>query len=171
MKSGTVLVMLVALSTSPVAGQEPSAVATLVDSTGTPVGEARLTETPSEGVLIELSVEGMPPGVYAFHIHETGSCAPDFEAAGDHFAPEGNAHGPMHARGRHAGDLVNLHVTQPGEASSEWLTDEVTLEPGAPETLLDADGSALVIHEGPDDYKSQPSGNAGSRLACGVIDG
>jgi superoxide dismutase, Cu-Zn family len=165
------LVTLAALAALPVAGQERSAVATLVDSTGARMGEAHLTETPSEGVHIEMHVEGLPPGVYAFHIHETGACSPDFEAAGDHYAPQGNAHGPMHERGRHAGDLLNLHVTAPGKAASEWLADQVTLEPGAPGTLLDADGSALVIHAGADDYQSQPSGDAGSRLACGVIEG
>lgn len=171
MKTGMMLVTLAALVTLPVSGQERSAVATLVDSAGTRLGEARLTETPSEGVHIELHVEGIPPGVYGFHIHETGSCSPDFEAAGDHFAPEGKAHGPMHEQGRHAGDLLNLHVKEPGEAASEWLADRVTLEPGAPGTLLDADGSALVIHTAADDYVTQPSGDAGSRLACGVIDG
>lgn len=147
-----------------------NAKASMIDPDGNPVGSARLIETPNDGVLIELTVEGLPEGTYALHIHETGACTPDFEAAGDHFAPHGEAHGVLHEEGEHAGDLLNIHVTSERTTTVERLAREVTLEEGARASLFDRDGSAIVIHERPDDYESQPSGDAGSRIACGVVE-
>ncbi|MDX1675125.1 MAG: superoxide dismutase family protein, partial [Longimicrobiales bacterium] len=105
---------------------------------------------------------------HGFHIHETGSCvAPDFDSAGGHYAPRGHAHGVLHERGYHGGDLLNLHVPETGAVTTERLATDVTLRGDAP--LLDEDGSALVIHANADDYVSQPSGGGGPKVACGVI--
>ncbi len=144
--------------------------AEIIDAEGRSIGQARLVETPNEGVWIELDVSGLPPGVHAFHIHETGRCEPpSFESAGGHYAPEGRAHGILIPEGPHAGDLLNLHVPQSGAVHVEQLARHITLRPNRTGTVFDDDGSALVIHAGADDYRSQPTGDAGGRLACGVI--
>ena len=106
---------------------------------------------------------------HRFHIHETGLCAPDFDEAGGHFNPHGRAHGFLSPDGAHAGDLLNIRVPASGSVEVERMGTEVTLEPGDPASLFDEDASALVIHAGPDDYLSQPSGGSGDPIACGVI--
>ncbi len=149
----------------------PTATAELVDADGERIGEVRLRETPYYGVLMEVEATGLSEGVHAFHIHETGTCeTPSFESAGGHYAPRGRDHGMLVPEGKHAGDLVNVRVGGDGALRTERLAHEVTLREGAPSTLFDDDGSAVVIHEGADDYRSQPSGAAGSRVACGVIE-
>lgn len=142
----------------------------IVDARGTVVGEALLRQTTAgAAVLVELRVEGLTPGLHGFHIHETGRCeAPSFESAGGHFAPHGRGHGIFASEGLHGGDLLNLRVPESGSIHVERLATGVTLDTG-PATLLDDDGSALVIHAQADDYRSQPSGDAGSRVACGVV--
>jgi Cu-Zn family superoxide dismutase len=171
------------LSVLPVAGaaQEPvrdsarepaTATADLRDGDGRPVGTATLVETPRSGVLLRVAVHDLPPGTHAFHIHETGSCeAPDFTSAGGHYDPHGHAHGVLHGEGAHAGDLLNVVITESGASEFERLAVGVTLHPDGAGSLLDADGSAIVIHAGADDYESQPSGAAGSRIVCGVVVG
>lgn len=150
--------------------QQATATATLVDPDGNEVGRAQLVETPNQGVLIRLEVEDLGPGIHGFHIHETGRCdGPDFGSAGGHFAPRGHAHGILHENGSHAGDLLNLVVPESGRLEVERLATGVALQPGAQASLMDEDGSALVIHAGADDYASQPSGGGGPRVACGVI--
>ena len=144
--------------------------AQLVDAEGNVVATATLRETAGHGVLIRLEAERLPAGEHAFHIHQTGRCEPpSFESAGGHYAPRGRQHGFLVPAGPHAGDLPNLHIPQGGRHVVEVLAAGVTLRPGAPNTLFDEDGSALVVHAGPDDYRSQPAGNAGGRVACGVI--
>lgn len=148
----------------------PTARARLVDRSGAPVGTATLRQTPDDGVLIRLDLDEVPPGVHAFHIHETGRCdPPSFESAGDHYSPRGDAHGVLVPEGRHAGDLLNLYVPASGALTVEQLATEVSLLEDAPGTLFDDDGSTLVIHADPDDYVTQPAGGAGERIACGVI--
>lgn len=163
------LVILLALAAATVHAQERAAVAQMVNRDNQTVATARFTETGNQGVLIELEITGLPPGLHGFHIHETGMCAPDFDAAGDHFNPDDQTHGLFHERGQHAGDLLNVDVPPSGSTTVERLAFDVTLEPGEPASLFDADGSALVIHDGPDDYMSQPSGDSGDPIACGVI--
>ena len=142
-----------------------TASATLKDAQGNEVGAATLTGTPS-GVLISLDLTGLPAGDHAFHIHTTGKCEPpDFKTAGGHFNPEQDKHGLMNPAGPHAGDMPNIHVPDSGKLVIEVMNPMVHLGDG----LLDADGSALVIHSGTDDYKTDPAGNAGDRIACGVI--
>ncbi|HEX2379346.1 MAG TPA: superoxide dismutase family protein [Methyloceanibacter sp.] len=139
----------------------------LKDASGKEVGKATLTVTPS-GVLIGLDLTASPPGEHGFHVHATGKCEPpDFKSAGPHFNPDQTKHGFMTPEGPHAGDLPNLHVPADGKLQVEVLEPTVTLSGEAP--LLDADGSALVIHAGADDYKTDPAGNSGDRIACGVI--
>ena len=159
-----------AIGTPAVGEQNLTASATLVNANGDRVGTAELVQTPNDAVLIQLDVQGLEPGTHAFHIHQTGRCsAPDFRSAGGHFAPRGRSHGILHPHGEHAGDMMNLRVPAGGSAQTERLARHVTLVPGAAGFLFDEDGSALVIHAGADDYQSQPSGDAGSRVACGVI--
>lgn len=149
--------------------QTPSgATAQLKDAKGQAVGSATLTETP-RGVLVSVQLTKAPQGEHAFHIHMTGKCEPPaFESAGGHFNPASAEHGFLAPKGAHAGDLPNVHVPASGALTFEFLAAGVTLGSGA-NSLLDADGSALVMHAKPDDYKSQPSGAAGDRVACGVV--
>jgi superoxide dismutase, Cu-Zn family len=141
--------------------------AQLKDSSGKAIGDADLMQTQG-GVLIKLRLKGAPAGERAFHIHAVGKCEAPFESAGPHFNPENHKHGMMAGQG-HAGDLPNLHVPQSGELSIEILAPAVTLVKGKPNSLFDADGSTLIIHAKADDYKTDPSGDAGGRIACGVI--
>ena len=144
-----------------------SAKAALKDAQGKDVGQVQLTQTP-HGVLLKMTLKGAPPGERAFHIHAVGKCEAPFESAGPHFNPDNHKHGMMAGQG-HAGDLPNLHVPQSGELSIEILAPAVTLVKGKPNSLFDADGSTLIIHAKADDYKTDPSGDAGGRIACGVI--
>jgi Cu-Zn family superoxide dismutase len=136
------------------------------DTQNRPVGEATLRDTP-HGVLITLSLRDLPPGEHGFHIHETGKCLPPFESAGGHFNPGGKKHGFEDAKGPHAGDLANLVVPESGRVKLEMLADDVSLE--GKHALLDGDGAALVIHSGPDDHRTDPAGDSGARIACGIV--
>jgi Cu-Zn family superoxide dismutase len=158
---------LLAAAISMPASADNLAMAQLKDKSGKAVGDVDLTQTPA-GVLIKLQIKGLPPGDHAFHIHAVGKCEAPFESAGGHFNP-GNQHHGMMAGAGHAGDMPNLHVPQNGDLSIEVLNAAVTLEKGKPNSLFDKDGSALVIHASADDYKSDPAGNAGDRIACGVV--
>ena len=147
-----------------------SAKAVLHDKSGKEVGTVDLLQTPA-GVLLKLALKGVPAGEHAFHIHAAAKCEPPgFTSAGPHFNPTNEKHGILSGHG-HAGDMPNLHVPQNGELSVEVLNAAVTLEPGKPNSLFHPEGTAIVVHEGVDDYKSDPAGNAGARLACGVIAG
>lgn len=141
--------------------------ATLKNAQGQTVGNATLTETP-HGVLMHVSLMNAPAGVHAFHIHETGKCEAPFTTAGGHFNPTKKQHGVENPMGMHAGDLPNIDVPASGALTFDVIARDVTLTPGA-NSLLDADGSALVIHAKSDDYKGDPAGNAGDRVICGVI--
>ncbi|WP_390614598.1 superoxide dismutase family protein [Siminovitchia fortis] len=141
----------------------------LINTEGDKVGEAELSEN-SKGVAIHVRVEGLEPGRRAIHLHETGKCAPpDFKSAGAHFNPGHKEHGFHNPKGYHAGDLPNLEVAADGKVDAVLKTADVTLERGKPNSLLDKDGSALVIHAGEDDYVTDPAGNAGDRIVCGEI--
>jgi Cu-Zn family superoxide dismutase len=128
-----------------------TASASLTDTQGRNVGEARFQQTP-HGVLVKLELRNATPGVHALHIHEVGRCeAPSFESAGDHFAHSARQHGFLNANGPHAGDLPNIEVPTSMQIMVVHLVSDVTLEPGA-RSLLDSNGSSLVIHSGKDDY-------------------
>lgn len=144
------------------------AIAELKDKDGKSVGTARLSERPN-GVLIRLEVKGLTPGLHAVHVHAIGKCeAPAFTSAAGHFNPAGKKHGLKSPEGPHAGDLPNMLVAKDGSGWFEALTDAVTLSAG-PMSVFDADGSALIVHAGIDDYVTDPTGNAGDRAACGLI--
>jgi Cu-Zn family superoxide dismutase len=120
-------------------------------------------------VLVKGKLGHLSPGPHAIHIHETGKCeAPKFTSAGGHFNPAHKQHGFMVKEGMHAGDLPNLEVPANGKISFEYFDAHATLS--GENSVFDADGSAVVVHAKADDYKSQPSGDAGGREACGVIE-
>jgi superoxide dismutase, Cu-Zn family len=145
-----------------------SATAQLLDAQGQQVGTATLEEGEG-GVRIDLDLTGLPAGTHGFHIHQTGECTPpDFSSAGGHFNPTNAQHGLENPQGPHAGDMQNFDVNDDGSARFATDNDRVTLSPGT-NSLLDTDGSALVIHAVADDNVTDPSGNSGDRIACGVI--
>jgi Cu-Zn family superoxide dismutase len=145
------------------------AVANLKNAKGESIGAAVLRETPA-GVLLAVKLSGLPPGAHGFHIHEHGACEPPFQSAGGHFNPTKKHHGYAAADGYHAGDMPNLFVGSDGQVSAEFLVPGVTLVAGKPNSLLDSDGSSLVVHAGTDDYRSDPAGASGDRIACGTIE-
>lgn len=152
----------------------PGATAELKGVDGAPMGTVTFTQTEA-GVLIDADLSGVPEGVHGFHIHETGACTPDFAAAGGHFVGDGDAHGFRADDDPHAGDMPNIHVPASGELHVEILNDRISLEEAGllqddDGPLFDGDGSALMIHSGADDYYTQPSGDAGDRIACAVIE-
>jgi Cu-Zn family superoxide dismutase len=154
-----------AIGSPALAGDTASAV--LKDASGKEIGTAKLMATPS-GALLTLSLTAATPRVHALHIHAVGKCEPPkFESAGPHFNPDQTKHGIMNPEGPHAGDLPNLHVPPDGKLEIEFLNPVVTISQES--ALLDADGASIVIHAGIDDYKTDPAGNAGDRIACGVI--
>lgn len=150
-------------STTPTAAAT-QAVAMLQTADGQPAGSASATET-ADGLAIALNVEGIAPGEHGLHVHTTGSCAPPkFESAGGHWNPTERQHGLDNPQGHHAGDMPNLTVAADGTGKLEY-----TLAGGTLAGLLDADGSAFVIHAMRDDQMTDPSGNSGDRIACGVF--
>ena len=149
----------------------PAAVARLFDASGSPVGNVLLSQD-GNSVRILLDVNGLPPGDKAVHIHEVGKCdGPSFESAGAHFNPTRAEHGTSNPRGPHAGDLPDVTVNSAGKGHLEVSAKLVALDKKAPASLLDSDGSAIVIHERADDKRTDPAGDSGPRIACGVIAG
>lgn len=147
-----------------------TAKATMKNSAGETIGTITLEQT-SNGVLLTGALTGIPEGAHAFHIHETGNCdaATGFKSAGGHFA-EGKPHGFRSDGGPHPGDMSNFYADKDNALTIEAFNPRVSIKGSSLPDLLDNDGSALVIHTGEDDYKSQPSGDAGDRIACGVIE-
>jgi Cu-Zn family superoxide dismutase len=145
-------------------GAPGQAVATLQTAEGAAAGTA--TATAGEGgINLSLSAEGLPPGQHGAHVHMTGRCDPPaFESAGSHWNPGDRQHGLENPQGQHAGDMPNLVIGDDGRGSLEYQ-----LVGGSLEGLLDGDGSAMVIHASADDQRTDPSGNSGDRIACGVF--
>lgn len=148
---------------APVAGGA-TAVATMRTATGAGAGRATATEV-AGGVRFTLDVRGLPPGTHGAHVHTTGACdAPGFTTAGGHWNPTAAKHGGMNPQGPHEGDLPNLMVGTDGRG-----TLGVTIPGATMAGLLDADGAAMMVHAAPDDLMTDPSGNSGARIACGVF--
>lgn len=143
--------------------------ARLVDADGDPVGWARFVEDATGTVHVNVKVEGMSPGLHGIHLHAIGRCiGPAFTSAGGHHNPLGAQHGLANPLGAHAGDLPNLEVNIEGRGRLDATTDRASLSLG-PRSVFDTDGSAIVIHAGVDDQQTDPTGNSGARVACGVI--
>lgn len=140
-----------------------TAKAELKDQKGQSVGELTLTETP-HGILIKGSLSNMPPGEHAIHIHEVGKCEAPFQSAGGHLNPAKKKHGILAAEGKHEGDLPNLYVGADGKVQFDAFAHDLKMK-----DVQDQDGAAVVVHAGVDDYKSDPAGNAGDRIACGIV--
>lgn len=157
-----------ALAGPAIAQSGQTASASFVDADGQPNGEASLTQTPA-GVLIALEIQGLPPESWvAFHVHETGTCdaGSGHDTAGGHFNPTGVDHGFKVESGTHAGDMPNQYVPADGIMRAHVLNSFVRIDGGE----ADIRGRALMIHAGPDDYASQPAGDAGARIACAPIE-
>ncbi len=136
--------------------------AQLIDSAGQPAGEARLWSV-AEGIRVEATLPGVLPRGHGFHVHAVGLCDPPaFESAGPHHNPTNREHGTMNPNGPHAGDLPNVDRT-----SVSFVVPGLTAT--GPNSIFDSDGSALVLHADPDDLRTDPSGNSGARIRCGVI--
>lgn len=149
------------------------ATATLRDAGGRDVGTATFVEQGGGGVDVEVTVSGLSPGRHGVHVHGVGVCdassSPLFSSAGDHFNPSNRQHGLENAAGPHAGDMPNLEVGADGSGRLSFTNQHITLGTGA-NSLFDADGSALVVHASADDQTTDPSGNSGDRIACGVVE-
>jgi Cu-Zn family superoxide dismutase len=148
----------------PSASAPPGATAALANASGERRGTANVTDA-GGSLQINVATEGMTPGTYAAHVHTTGKCdAPDFMTAGGHWNPATRQHGRDNPMGAHKGDLPNIEVGADGRGSVSFTIPDATLS-----ELLDADGAAVVIHSAADDYRTDPTGNAGGRQACGVL--
>ena len=150
-----------------------AATATVKSANGDDRGTAELWQDRDNVVHVDVKLTGLPPGPHGIHFHAVGLCegtgaAAAFATAGAHFNPLGRQHGLDNAAGPHAGDAPNFTVAADGTARATFTTDRVSLTEGST-TLFDADGSAIVIHAAADDQISQPAGNAGARIACGVV--
>jgi Cu-Zn family superoxide dismutase len=148
---------------------DAAASAELHNANGEVVGEATFEELEA-GVKVHFEGEHLPPGRHGFHIHENGECTPPtFESAGEHFNPTHAHHGLNSPAGPHAGDLPNIEVADDGTAELDFIAHGVSLEGSGERSLLVGNGTALVIHAQEDDQSTDPSGNSGGRIACGVI--
>ncbi len=153
-------VLLAACATPEELGPGPGPSAPLVSPTGATVGAVQ-AEPRAGGTYLRIAVQGLPPGDHGLHLHAVGRCeGPRFDSAGPHWNPAGRQHGHLNPAGSHLGDLPNITVSANGRGALNFL---------ARGGLVDADGTALVIHAKPDDYRTDPSGSSGDRIACAVI--
>lgn len=171
--SAALLLMLLPLSACVARSRSspdvPRASASVHDAAGGLLGTVRVERT-DMGVRIRGSLRGLAPGTHGIHLHQTGACLPPgFTTAGAHLNPGGRKHGLESPDGAHAGDLPNLEVSADGTAELDLVVSRVTLADSASPDLLDADGTALVIHAERDDQRTDPSGNSGARVACGSL--
>jgi Cu-Zn family superoxide dismutase len=147
---------------------EPTGTAAILDAQRKQIGSATLKQVKG-GVNVRVQVAGLSPGKHGIHVHAVGKCdPPDFKSAGGHFNPASKKHGAHNPEGAHAGDLPNLTVGKDGKGSGTFTAKDASLSVGAG-SLFGPEGTAIVIHADPDDEKTDPAGNSGARVACGVI--
>lgn len=141
----------------------------LMNALNVKIGQVTLTEQ-EDGVHFQVEASGLEPGEHGFHVHEKALCeGPDFMSAGSHFNPRKNEHGFLNKKGPHAGDLPNIIADEHGAVKSDFVTNRLTLTAGKKHSLLRDGGTSLIIHSGKDDYITNPAGDSGNRVACGVI--
>jgi Cu-Zn family superoxide dismutase len=150
------------------AAATPPATAEVKSADGKDVGTVTLTQTRS-GVRLTGSLKGLPPGERALHVHSVGKCEPPFTSAGPHFNPAQKKHGKLNPEGHHAGDMDNITIPASGNLTLKIVNKDITLEKGKPNSVFQEGGTAVVIHAAKDDYTTDPTGNAGDRIACGVV--
>lgn len=161
--------LLGAVVEPPAAGPAETPVIELHKADGTLAARAMLYPGRSGSIEARVQAAGLPPGQYGVHIHTVGRCdAPAFESAGPHWNPADRQHGRLNPQGPHLGDLDNLEVSAEGHGRLEFAIPAAVLR-GTQAAIIDADGAALMIHAAPDDYRTDPSGNSGARIACGVL--
>ena len=164
LKSAALVPLLIMLAAAAAAPARRHAIADIVDGQGQTKGRATLNQD-KDGIHVDVRGVGLTAGVHAVHIHMAGTCTgPDFTSAGGHWNPSMKKHGHDNPDGAHMGDMPNMTVVADGTGMLKYTVAGATLD-----ALLDADGAAIVIHAAADDYKSDPTGNAGARLACGVV--
>lgn len=175
MKTRTLLAAAAALAlvaSGTLMGAQPArkaAMAEIKNAKGEKIGDAKFKEGKGS-VEMSVKVMNLTEGIHAIHIHEVGKCeAPDFKSAGPHFNPEKKQHGMENPAGHHAGDLANLTVDAKGKGTYKSTIKGVTLAGDGANSLFHAGGTSVVIHEKPDDMKTDPAGNAGARIGCGPI--
>ena len=171
--AGIVFAIAVAIIATQCATPSPpvgkTASASLVSPEGEAMGDVNITQM-EFGVLVAVQVKGLSPGGHALVVHESGACAPSFDAAGDHFSADYGLIHPAWQRGTdtpHEGDLPNIYVSSDGSARADFLTTGITLDTDAPHSVFDTDGSSIIVYEKPSDYSHEE--DYGDRLACGVI--
>lgn len=157
--------LLIGATPLAISGHVAAATAEMKDTNGNSIGQVTLIQTP-RGVLLKAELRELAPGGHGFHVHEKGSCSPDFKAAGGHFNPTGSGHGLNHSGGSHAGDMPNIYAAADGSVIAEVFNANISLSGGS-SSVFDSDGSAIIIHAKPDTHGEKAG--AGARVACGVI--
>lgn len=166
MKIVLVSLSLVFFAACATMGGAPDAVATLAPTAGnTASGTVEFSERSDGSVEVTAELSNVPEGRHGFHIHEKGDCGDNGNAAGGHFNPMGTPHGAPGVDAHHAGDFGNIVATADGKARTSFTTRSITLKEGAASAI----GHAVILHANPDDLQTQPTGNAGGRIACGVV--